>query len=228
VVYRDLLATTSVVDLGRVQPTAENVLLHEAVVEAMARTGPTLPVRFGTIFSDVGALERALRDRYDTLVADLGRVGDKVEMGLTVLADGADHPDTPNEATELDADGASANGGPGTRYMRARLAVHRRDASRRKRAIALEDSAAQELSAHIIERRSVVAPSPRLLLRAAYLLDPSSVPPFLRAIEKLRAAHDDVRVLVSGPWPPYSFVSRAGDGAEAADVGRDPVSGGSR
>src|SRR3954451_16667516 len=67
--------------------TTENVLRHAAVVEEMRQHGPTLPVRFGTVVADAETLARALAERHDELVADLARLGDKAEFGLTALWD---------------------------------------------------------------------------------------------------------------------------------------------
>src|SRR5437763_5330823 len=127
--WRTLAAATTPFDPGELRPRAEHVLRHEAIVERLRQVGPVLPVRFGTVLADADAVRRALAERYEVLIADLARVGDKVEFGLSVLWDRPPHHDEGagegvdgSPGTEEPAQGQ----GPGARYLRARLAEHRR------------------------------------------------------------------------------------------------------
>src|SRR5688572_24355447 len=120
--WRSLAAVTSRMAYHDARVTMEAILQHEAVVEAVRQQGPALPVRFGTVFSDTTSLAAALVEQYDPLLADLGRLGDKVELSLTALwaapfGDGCTAPDA--EAPV----GLSAGG----RYLLARAAELRRD-----------------------------------------------------------------------------------------------------
>jgi hypothetical protein len=47
--------------------------------------------------------------------------------------------------------------------------------------------------------------TPSELLRSAYLVDRDAVRPFADAVGRLQAAHPDLRLLCTGPWPTYSF-----------------------
>jgi hypothetical protein len=198
--YRALAAATSPLERGAPRPTPENVWRHEAVVEALRSQGPALPVRFGTVLADASAVARALAARYDVLVADLARLGDKVEFSLSVLWD-------PPRTQEEDQASRREAQGPGARYLQARLAAHRREAAGREKASALARALDRELSVHALERRCTLLPTPRIAVRAAYLLEPGRVPAFQDAFTQLRRAHPDLRLLLSGPWPPYSFVT---------------------
>jgi hypothetical protein len=207
VVKGSLAAVTGPLPPGGLRRTTENVLLHGAIVEALHQQGPTLPVRFGTVVPNGEVAARALAERETTLSADLTRLGDKVEFGLTALWDRpiADHA---GDSADSGADGRTERG-PGTRYLRARLAVARRENARREiaRSIACEIDAA--LAPHVLDRRCSLAPTDRLAIRAAYLIEPSRFEGCRRAIDDVRRRHPDLRVLVSGPWPPYSFVGPA-------------------
>ena len=63
----------------------------------------------------------------------------------------------------------------------------------------------------MIDSRLVTLSTDHLALSATYLLEPASVAGFSRAFESLRASYPGLRLLLSGPWPPYSFVSTADD-----------------
>ena len=41
---------------------------------------------------------------------------------------------------------------------------------------------------------------------------------FRGAVERLTGAHRDLRLLCTGPWPPYHFVPAIADAAEAQGV----------
>jgi len=43
------------------------------------------------------------------------------------------------------------------------------------------------------------------VLRAAYLVDRGRVGEFQAAVARLQADHQDLGLLLTGPWPPYSF-----------------------
>jgi hypothetical protein len=46
------------------------------------------------------------------------------------------------------------------------------------------------------------------VLRAAYLVERERVDLFREAVERIQRAHPDLALLLTGPWPPYSFTDR--------------------
>ena len=54
-----------------------------------------------------------------------------------------------------------------------------------------------------------------MLLNAAYLLEGADGVPFTAAVAGQATAHPELRIELSGPWPPYSFAG--GDEGQAAD-----------
>jgi hypothetical protein len=51
-------------------------------------------------------------------------------------------------------------------------------------------------------------PRPPEALRAAYLVDRRAVAGFTRLVARLDERHPELRLLCTGPWPPYSFAER--------------------
>ena len=200
----------------RLRLTTEAALHHEAVVEAVRLQGPGLPVRFGTVFRDAAAVECALLERYDVLAADLERIGDKVELSLTVL-----WPRAANDAGSEDVRATSAPSAPamGAAYLRARAAELERSDALTERARALARELDDTLGSLALERRVAIMPKPLVAVRATYLLDPGAVAAFRAAFDAMREVRGELRVLLTGPWPPYSFV-RQGE-----SVGSTPGSG---
>jgi hypothetical protein len=48
--------------------------------------------------------------------------------------------------------------------------------------------------------------TPPALLAAAYLVDRRRIGAFKDRVVTLAAAHNDLLIVGTGPWPPYSFV----------------------
>lgn len=213
---RELAAVTSALRDDGARLTVEAVRHHEAVVEAVRRQGPALPVRFGTVFRDVASVVSAIAAQYEPLAADLDRLGDKVELGLTALWATPPNGDGPPPAAS--GPEAPAGQGAGARYLHARAAEFRRDEAMKARAKAVARELDHGPGALALARRMALLPTPRVALRATYLLDPSRLNAFTVAFETTMKARSDVRVLLTGPWPPYSFVRRPGtEGAAAPD-----------
>ncbi|MFN8636747.1 MAG: GvpL/GvpF family gas vesicle protein [Chloroflexota bacterium] len=200
---------------GGLQRSTESVLRHGAIVEALQQCGPTLPVRFGTVVPDAEAVVCALEERHPELYSALTWLGDKVEIGLTVLWDHLPDDDDPRSKGSPDDDGTEH--GPGARYLRRRLVVARREEARRQIARTIVRELDAALGTLVLDRRCSLAPTERLAIRAAFLIEPIRFDACRHAIAEVRERHPDLRVLVSGPWSPYSFVSREPGGD------RDPL-----
>jgi hypothetical protein len=168
----------------RPRPSPEFVLAHERVIESIMRHGDVLPMRFGTQLESEERLAAALAERREELLRALERVQGHVELGLRVISErGSYSPETRQS---------------GRAYLLARAAQHRR-----------ADQAARELhpplaslaAASMVRER----PAPPALLVAAYLVDHRRVDEFRARAEELAALHEQLRVVVTGPWPPYNF-----------------------
>lgn len=192
--------------------TAENLLRHEAVVEAVCAGGEALPVRFGTELADEEAVMGALATQYATLQNDLRRIGGKLELGVTALWRPATvHSDAPTPSPDVGErsgpDTAPADGRPGLAYLRARQAEHRRAESLRERAHILARELDVALRPLALECHRSLCPSEHLALRDVYLIERERIGAFEGAFDEVRKQQQEVRLLLSGPWPPYSFVT---------------------
>jgi hypothetical protein len=169
----------------RPQPAPRTMWSHEAVVERLMRRAAVLPLRFGTMLGDEQALRAILAQRHDELIQGLERVRGRVELSLRVLRR-ADQPRPPEHDS-------------GRAYLLARREEHRR-----------AERAAREVHEPLATlardvRLRAPAPPPALLL-AAYLLDEPQVETFKARVVALAAGRDDLSIVGTGPWPPYSFV----------------------
>jgi hypothetical protein len=207
---RDLAAVTSALDSGYLRPTIDHILRHEAIVEAVREQEPALPVRFGTVLAGRAAVEREVESRHDALACDLARLGDTAEFGLVVLWEPADR-EARSETPDPHVSGA--------RYLETRRDAFRRESQQREHARALAGDLHAILGPHALDHRAIILPTARLALRATYLVKRDRVEHLRAAFEEARRRHPELRLLLSGPWPPYTFVTAPAEVLESAEAG---------
>lgn len=195
--YRDIGAVISLSSTGKVSQTEANLWQHEAVVEALMPDHAVLPMRFGAMLADEAAVVSALSSRYDEFAAGLNCVRGHVELALRILSDD-DVPLTRDQRP-------TPVSGSGRDYMLAQIEEQRKFKERSEGAKALAEDVHASLALLSAEsvRRTLV--TPRLLLTAAYLVKREQVEAFRQEAAMLSSANPGVRLLCTGPWPPYNF-----------------------
>ncbi len=186
-------------------PNISQIIAYEAVVEHLYRDLTVIPVRYGCQLKDASEalwlLERR-RDEYAALLAELEGLG---EMGIHVLLDSS------GAGTESDARPVPPKSFPlpfnsGAAYL----------AAKRERYLGLDRAAPHErllveelwgsLAGLYVRRKVEFPDSNRSRLLSLYFLVPrASVESFRRAARHL-IPKESVKLLLSGPWPPYNFV----------------------
>ncbi len=178
---------------------AEVSVRHQQVVAAIARTRDILPARFGTVFRSTGSLVADVEKNKELLARDLKRVSGCEEWGVKVFGVQAQPQ-------------AAAQAKSGRDYLQAKAAVLRTGASRdadaevQRLLRALEGVAVE--TAH---GTGAVSRGQRGLRWQGSLLVKRSQRARLQQLMG-RFSKDwegDRRIELSGPWPPYSFVSRS-------------------
>jgi hypothetical protein len=195
---RSVSAVYSAVEMSP-RPSRESAVRHERVVERLMAKRTVLPARFGTVLRDAAALDEVLATNHERLVQGLERVDGCVELGVRVLWDA--EGERVEEPAEL-----PAGGGPGRAYLAARAAEERQ----RRRV----EARAGELAANLNNllrpgaRDGVVRvpPDPRFVMAGAYLVAREKVAEFRHAVEDAARVFETLRLLCTGPWPPYHFV----------------------
>lgn len=168
------------------------ILAHARVVEAVAETNSAvLPARFTGGAGSDDDLHAGVADRHDQIVAALDRVEGCVELGLRVLRQQSD---------------AESPASSGREYMRRRLEQ-----------VAQAQAVARDVHGSLAplarESTSQVVARADLVLTAAYLLPKAAVEEFRSTLQAAEANADDLTLVLTGPWPPYSFTLIEGGGA---------------
>jgi hypothetical protein len=187
---------------------------HEGVVEAAARFGPVVPLKLFTLFSsDARAVAHIARDG-KRLARLFELVAGREEWGVRVMFDEREAARQRAAAPRNDHRRVPA-AASGTGFLL------KKKAERDDRRLAVEQAVRagnrvfDELAALAIDarRRTPVQSSTaiRVVLDAAFLVPAKQARRFRSAVARQAAAHRDVGcdVTLSGPWPPYHFVSES-------------------
>jgi hypothetical protein len=203
---------------------------HHYVIDAAARMFPLLPARLATVYSGDAALCAALASRRDQLRDALRRVVGRVEWGVKAYAaPERDEPAEPREAERAAAAGnragagAGGDAGPGSGAGLAYLKRRRAQLTTVRESRVAAVNAAQAVHADLTAKATATRLHPPqsaqlsgmrqpMLLNAAYLLEAADGVSFTAAVAGQATAHPELRVELTGPWPPYSFVGDDDDG----------------
>ncbi|MFG3302435.1 GvpL/GvpF family gas vesicle protein [Micromonospora chersina] len=178
---------------------------HHAVVDALSRSGAVVPARLATVHRDDDRVARVLVERHDELAGTLARLAGRAEWGIKgYVVPGA----TPRVEEPV------GGGGAGAAYLRRRKAqLSAREEGQR----AAADGAAAVHAAlagyavaarrHAPQDRRLSGAPTAMVLNGAYLVDRDRWDGFAALARELADGHPEVRLELTGPWPPYSFVA---------------------
>jgi glycosyltransferase involved in cell wall biosynthesis len=192
----DLVAVASEHDELRLRPEESAIWAHEAVVETLMEAGPVLPMRLGSTAEGPDSVVALLRERAVDFGHALEHVRGAVELGVRAALT--------REPAEVAAPvtAGAGSGGSGADYMLDRL--------NRKRAV---DDAGARIRAALgplaRDQTSIRSSHERMSLRTAFLVDRGGIDEFVQAAEQLEDERDDLTLVCTGPWPPYSFTAGA-------------------
>ena len=220
--------------------TAELVRLHDNVVRAALALETPLPARFGQSFAGDRALTRALEPRIERLERLLERVRGAVEMTVRILLPGAPAYGAapgvvsgvvPPAATTAELDQVSSTRKPGSKFRPGNMDPRLRgdDATtgraymtrlrERRQASAELRKEAEFLQARVARavdefaREGVCSPvMPEAhSFSLSHLVARGAVSEYRLAVDALVKSDPALRLLVSGPWAPYSFARIASE-----------------
>ena len=176
--------------------TPENLWRHEQVVESFMPEPSIaiLPARFGTTFNSHNDAVDVLSRHRDVLAPALEEVRGCVEIGLRITAR------EPSLAAPPQLIAAS-----GREYMLARLADEHARRSCKERAAQLAAKVNSQLAPLARRHHLHENPAPPMLMNGAYLVARDRTSHFTSHVNQFAAAHSDVNMLCTGPWPPYHF-----------------------
>ena len=185
---------------------AEVSVRHQRVVASITDSADILPARFGTIFLSRANLDSDVAKRKAVLLEDLARIRGCEEWGVKVFG----KPAKPS---------AQAAPRSGREYLQARAGLLRnRPEKGPDPELERLVSRLQEVAVEMTPGGAISGGQAGLQWQASLLLKRSRRGNFQAVVEKFAADWSGGRrIECTGPWPPYSFVSRTPRPAGAED-----------
>jgi len=211
---KKLAAVTSQFErTGEPVDVADAMAYHE-VIASIHRKRTVIPIRFGTVFDQALEILRLLEVKEEKYCTLLDELDGQVELGVKLISSALDPPVMKDRcegsAPEIVP---RETGGSGTAYLSHRRSVYSEEASRTEWTNRVVEKYRRPFLGFFKKMNFETSPraqSPREtsseLFSLNFLVPWTSVAAFREAFQALKS-QESAKMLLSGPWPPYSFVS---------------------
>jgi Gas vesicle synthesis protein GvpL/GvpF len=177
---------------------AEASVRHQRVVAAIAQQTEILPARFGTVFLTKPSLEADIQSRRKTLESDFRKIKDSDEWGVKVFGV------QPRVAIP------KSSSRTGKDYLKAKAALLQRRPTKGTDADLIRfEEELKRVAVDTAVGGKISSGQRGLQWQTSLLLRRDDRKRFEALLKKFSKEWADVRQIeATGPWPPYSFVSR--------------------
>lgn len=207
--FNDISVAVSDISSSKLKISKELAIDFARVIEELSQKLTLLPVRFGTLLKSDEDTRQLLIDHYGSFVDNLQKVEGKEEFGLKVLWDYAKCSEmikvkADNEG--LKADNYFSKSTVITNYLLDKIKKHKLEDALLKHV----EQLIEEISIHLgqinPDSKFKKMVSKDLILDGVFLIEKGKKNQFIETVELLKQQHGDLHFLLTGPWPPYSFV----------------------
>jgi hypothetical protein len=169
----------------------ENALAHAAVVRSVLDRTTPLPFRFGTLGTE-DQLRSYVAARREALLAKFAQVRGCVEMNVKIISG----PDLTQEIDRVEEK-------PGTSF----LIQKRQEILGTEKAKEVAGWLDDLVAGYVRGKEFNTNVTDQLVLSAAHLVEREVVSQYRERVKAARSERPDLKFLISGPWPPYSFAN---------------------
>jgi hypothetical protein len=197
---------------ARLRPDRNNIGAHQRVLKSLTTDTTVLPMRFGVLARDAGAVEKLLAANIDTINEHFERLSGRVEMGLRVSWDVTNiyehfvalHPTLAAGRDQIwsQHSGSSARREEkiqlGNMYEALRTA-DRQDAAEKVKEILFDYC--EDIVENPVKREKDV-------INLACLIERSRLDEFVSGVFEASKAFDNSYIFdYTGPWAPHNFIN---------------------
>lgn len=208
--HESLAAVVSDTPMVVYDPTRENALTHEHVIETVMNDFTVIPMSFGTVFRTEDDVVEFLKDTADALHDVLDKMKGKIEFGLKVNWDPESvlkEVEMENEEIRRLKEEIQANRLASTYFARMQLGRLVEQALGEK-----SDAYVREVYDHLRDcataSRHNKPIGDKMILNAAFLVEREKAGEFDHKVSEIAQQYEGrLRFVYTGPWPPYNFVN---------------------
>src|SRR3954468_8827709 len=208
--YGDIAAVVSRTPVFIFDPTRDNALAHEHVIESVMKGQTIIPMSFGTVFRTDDDIREVLKSIYASLKDVLKQMANKLEFGLKVTWDRDQvieelkrgHEDIHRFHQEITRKHLQST------YF-ARMQLGRMiDKALVERAAEYVREIYEALRPVCVASRDNKPIGDKMIMNAAFLIHRDRESDFDEAVNKIAQRFGDrLNFKYTGPWPPYNFVN---------------------
>jgi len=208
--HGDIAAVVSRTPVFIFDPTRENALSHEHVIETVMKTHTIIPMSFGTVFRTDDDIREVLRSIYPSVKDVLKQMSGKVEFGLKVTWERdriieelqREHEEIHRFHQEITRKHLQST------YF-ARMQLGRMiDKALEERSAEYVRDIYESLRTICVASRDNKPIGDKMILNAAFLLEREREAEFDAAVNKVAKKFGErLNFKYTGPWPPYNFVN---------------------
>jgi hypothetical protein len=205
-------------NLNDIKWVEAKVLAHQRILEAVLASRTFIPMRFCTIYQSESRVQEMLAQHSHDFVDALARLGGKTEWGVKVYCDGKRLAQRVEELSdkvkELKAEMEQKSGGAAY-FLKKKM-----DETIAEEVERLSDEYAQcshnrlasyakEAVINPLQSKEITGQKEAMVLNGAYLVAEEQLTAFRAELGNLEGDYGDLGFIyeITGPWPPYNFVS---------------------
>src|SRR2546422_5186464 len=208
--YQDIAAVVSNTSVFIFDPTRENALAHEHVIETVMKNYTIIPMSFGTVFRTDDDIRQVLRSIYPSLKDVLNQMAGKLEFGLKV---NWDRDQIIEELQQHDEELRRFHHEIVRKQLQstyfARMQLGRMiDKSLGERSTEYVREIYEALRDVCVASRDNQPIGDKMIMNAAFLVERKREAEFDAVVNKLAKKYGKrLKFKYTRPWPPYNFVN---------------------
>ena len=208
--FNDIAAVVSKTSVFIFDPTRENALAHEHVIETVMRSRTIIPMSFGTVFRTDEDIREVLRSIYSSLKDVLEKMEGRMEFGLKVTWD---RDTIIEELKREDEEIHKFHVELTKKHLQstyfARMQLGRMiDKALAERAAGFVREIYDGLRSVCVASRDNKPIGDKMIMNAAFLIEQPRENEFDAAVNRVAKKFGDrLNFKYTGPWPPYNFVN---------------------
>jgi Gas vesicle synthesis protein GvpL/GvpF len=208
--YQDIAAVVSKTAVAIFDPTRENALAHEHVIETVMKNYTIIPMSFGTVFRTDDDIRQVLKSIYVSLKDVLKQMSGKLEFGVKV---NWDRDQIIDELQQHDEELRKFHQEIVRKQLQstyfARMQLGRMiDKALAERATLYVREIYEALRSCCVASRDNQPIGDKMIMNAAFLVERKREAEFDAVVNKLAKKYGKrLKFKYTGPWPPYNFVN---------------------
>ena len=208
--YMDIAAVVSKTPAAIFDPTRENALAHEHVIETVMKNYTIIPMSFGTVFRTENDIREVLKSIYLSLKDVLKQMAGKLEFGLKV---NWERDQIIEELKQQDEEIRRFHHEIVRKQLQstyfARMQLGRMiDKALAERATEYVRDIYETLRGVCVASRDNQPIGDKMIMNAAFLVDRNREAEFDNVVNRIAKKYGKrLKFKYTGPWPPYNFVN---------------------